>query len=439
MIAIVSFAELRGGAAKSACKFYRACRGRGVEARYLVVERNSPAPDVISPGKFAYAWHFLKRLAVYCLQSLQRDGGASKHSLNIFSCSFVVKQLEKYPYVHLHWINNETISLERLAHVKARLVITLHDEWFYCGSEHLAMDSVRPFDGYSSANKNVKGLDWDRITWERKRKALSAIKDRVIFTAPSSWLAGRAQNSVLLHDFKIRVVPNFVDVTVFSRKAASESLLLGGRIQPDDMVILFGAVHGKNMQLKGFKVLHEALLLLAKRLSDKNNVVLVTFGGRVGADRADMGFKHVEVGPVADTDQLARLYSRASFTVVPSLVESFGQIAAESLSCETPVVAFNCSGLTDIVSHMTSGFLAIPYSAESLCDGMHHLLNMGEDNLRNMGQKGRRHVVEKFSESEVMEKLFAVYKEHGVNIGSGREIAGCMSVELGAATKRSSS
>lgn len=421
MIAIVSFAELRGGAAKSACKFFRACRKRGIEASYLVVERNSPAADVVSPGKPAYAWHFLKRLLAYCLQWLQRDGGVSKHSLNIFSCSFVVRELKKYPCVHLHWINNETISLEQLARIDARLVITLHDEWFYCGSEHLAMDSVRPFEGYLPANKDVKWLDWDRVTWERKRRALQAIKDRVIFTAPSSWIVNRARNSKLLGDFKIRLVPNLVDTEVFCRRADLGDLL-DGRIRPRDRIILFGAVHGKNMRLKGFDVLREALLLLSGKLG--GNIALVTFGGEVGADRTDLGFRHVEVGAISDAVQLARLYSRASITVVPSFVESFGQVAAESLSCETPVVAFRCSGLTDIVSHMDSGFLAAPYSAESLCDGMHHLLDLGLDDLRSMGQKGRQHVVDNFSESKVMEKLCAVYKEHGVELKSGGDVDG---------------
>jgi glycosyltransferase involved in cell wall biosynthesis len=415
MIVFVSFAEFRGGAAKSAYKFYRACKKRDIEASYLVVEKNSSAIDVMSPSKLAYALHFLKRLTAYCLQWLQRDGGLTKHSLNIFSCAFVVKRLKESRSVHLHWINNETISLEQLARINGRLVITLHDEWFYCGSEHLAMDSVRPVEGYLSANKNVKWLDWDRITWERKRTALRAIKDRVIFTAPSTWIVNRAQNSSLLSDFKVRLVPNLVDTEVFSRNTDFGSLVLGNNIQPQDTVILFGAVHGKNMQLKGFQVLHEALLLLANKLSDRNNIVIVTFGGELGANRKDMGFKHVEVGPVADAVQLAQLYSRACFTVVPSLVESFGQVAAESLSCETPVVAFRCSGLTDIVLHMTSGFLATPYLAESLCDGMHYLLGMGKDDLRNMGQNGRRHIVDNFVESAVMEKLFAVYKEHGID------------------------
>jgi glycosyltransferase involved in cell wall biosynthesis len=416
MIVFVSFAELRGGAAKSANKLYRACLRRKVNANFLVVEKNSSATDVISPGKIAFAYHFLKRLLAYCLRWLQQDANICKHSLNLFGCSFVVNQLKNYACVHLHWINNETISLTQLAAIRSRIVITLHDEWFYCGSEHLAMDSIRPFKGYVFANKNVRWLDWDRIIWERKKKALFAIKDRVIFTGPSAWIVKRALDSKLLCDFKIRVVPNIIDVAIFSKRSDFEHSTFVEKIPSKSKVILFGAVHGKNMQLKGGHVLFEALSLLAKEIEDHTNVVLVTFGGKAGVVREDLGFKHVEVGVVADAAELAYLYSRAIFTVVPSFVESFGQVAAESLSCETPVVAFECSGLAEIVAHMDTGFLASPYSSVSLCEGMQYLLNLPDEELGNMGKKGRVSIVQRFSEQEVTNRLFAVYREHGVEI-----------------------
>ena len=44
--------------------------------------------------------------------------------------------------------------------------------------------------------------------------------------------------------------------------------------------------------------------------------------------------------------------------IVPSKLETFGQTATEAMACGTPVVAFNNTGLSDIVEHKKNGYLA---------------------------------------------------------------------------------
>ena len=41
-----------------------------------------------------------------------------------------------------------------------------------------------------------------------------------------------------------------------------------------------------------------------------------------------------------------------------STAGSFCQTASESQACGTPVIAFNIGGLTDIVDHLKTGYLA---------------------------------------------------------------------------------
>ena len=96
------------------------------------------------------------------------------------------------------------------------------------------------------------------------------------------------------------------------------------------------------------------------------------------------------------------------------MVESFGQVAAESLACETPVLAFNYSGIKDIVYHQKSGYLAEPFSVEALADGMEWILSRDLNELLQLGVSGRDHIIENFSESVVIEKLLSIYREQGV-------------------------
>jgi glycosyltransferase involved in cell wall biosynthesis len=414
LISIVSFSESRGGAAKAAHKLYLVLQKKGIVVQYVVVEKFSTDNLVLAPGRVEFFLHFVKRLFVFFIQKLQLSKNLVKHSINLFSCNTVLKAIQNSELVHLNWINNETISVENLCRIQGKIIITLHDEWFYCGSEHLALESKRFIEGYTASNTNIIGIDWDRITWLRKKKALSTIKDRVIFTAPSAWMLKRAHESALLRNFDIRLIPNCLDTEIFKPMANEFPSRYG--VSADDRVILFGAVYGKNMHLKGFHLLQEALLLLATRVTNNHNIVLVTFGGKEGESRTDLGFRHVEVGHIAESSKLAQLYSRADFTVVPSLLESFGQVAAESLSCETPVVAFDCSGLQDIVRHKVNGYLAKPYSIESLCEGMKWLLTSDLSSLRLLGRNGRRHVIDNFSDSVVVEKLLSLYREQRIDV-----------------------
>ncbi|MGB7416778.1 MAG: glycosyltransferase, partial [Thermosynechococcaceae cyanobacterium] len=51
-----------------------------------------------------------------------------------------------------------------------------------------------------------------------------------------------------------------------------------------------------------------------------------------------------------------------------------GQTATEALACGTPVVAFNATGLKDIVTHQQDGYLATPYEVDDLCQGLTWIL-----------------------------------------------------------------
>lgn len=412
-VAIVSFAESRGGAAKSANSMYLASIKYGIPAEYLVVEKNSKDSDAIHPRKLSFIWHYFLRIVSYLIQNLQivNKSKSGKRSLNIFSCQYIVNKLKRYSCIHLHWINNDAISVESLALLPGRIIITLHDEWLYCGSEHYALDSIRPFEGYNASNKNVKGIDLDRFVWERKRAVLEKIKDRVVFTVPSTWMADRARASVLLREAKICIIPNIIDIHNF-KFSDNNDVRSKYSIARDKKIILFGAVHGKYMYLKGFSLLRAALSLLKIRTSGKCDFVLVSFGGEKAGYTNNFEVEHIELGKINNKQDLAKIYSEATVTAVPSIAESFGQVAAESLSCKTPVVGFDNTGLADIVLHKQSGYLAKPFSLESFCDGLVWLLSMNAYELNYIGEIGRQHIINNFSEPVVIDKLANIYRNY---------------------------
>jgi glycosyltransferase involved in cell wall biosynthesis len=67
--------------------------------------------------------------------------------------------------------------------------------------------------------------------------------------------------------------------------------------------------------------------------------------------------KSVLYHPQLSDNELAQMYSRSKLTVCPQKWEQFGMVPVESLSCGTPVLAFNCMGFQETISQ-TSGWLA---------------------------------------------------------------------------------
>jgi glycosyltransferase involved in cell wall biosynthesis len=55
--------------------------------------------------------------------------------------------------------------------------------------------------------------------------------------------------------------------------------------------------------------------------------------------------------------ELAKLYSKSKLTICPQKWEQFGLVPVESISCGTPVLAFNCMGFQETID-TTTGWLA---------------------------------------------------------------------------------
>jgi glycosyltransferase involved in cell wall biosynthesis len=123
---------------------------------------------------------------------------------------------------------------------------------------------------------------------------------------------------------------------------------------------------------------------------------LINFGGNKGEEKL-YGFRNISMGYIKDSRHIAELYSSADCVVIPSMVESFGQVAAEALSCCTPVVSFYTSGLRDIVRHRYNGFIAEAFSPDSLCEQLLEIIKISKKSRLRMGKNGRKHILEKFS------------------------------------------
>ncbi len=96
-------------------------------------------------------------------------------------------------------------------------------------------------------------------------------------------------------------------------------------------------------------------------------------------------------------EHLAKLYSRATVSVVPSHYETFGLAALESMKFGVPVVAAAAGSLPEIVLDGVTGLLAPPGDAEAMATAVIRVLTDGdlrEDLSRNARQRAQQYFVD---------------------------------------------
>lgn len=383
--------SLEGGAGGAAYRLHQGLRRIGVTSQVLVVKKEGDDHTVIPLVETTINRGFSvlrEKLNNLPLRLYPNNAGYFSTQWPRDSVPAKVAQLNP-DIINLHWILNGFVQIESLRKFDQPLVFTLHDMWAFTGGCVHSLDCDRYTNECGSCPQlgSTKSRDLSRWVWGRKARAWKNLDLTVV--TPSNWLAESARSSSLFKDKRVEVVPNGLDVETYrpvDRRLARQ--LLG--LPLDKKIILFGAWSLSHW--KGFHLLQGALQSLSMS-GWHDKLELVLFGFSEPEEPIDLGIKAHYLGRLYDDISLALVYSAADVKVVPSLVESFGLTACESLACGTPVVAFNVSGLRDIIDHKQNGYLATPFEIEDLAQGIVWILE--DDDRRNRLSKRAREKVEK--------------------------------------------
>ena len=314
----------------------------------------------------------------------------------------------QYEIVNLHWMGRHTLSIEEIGQINKPVVWTLHDMWPFCGAEHSVPDvpDARFKIGYKADNrtKGETGPDMNRSVWDRKRKSWER---PMTLVCPSRWLAKCASESLLFRDWPVHCIPQPLDLKRWKpiNKDYARDLL---GLPHNSQIVLFGAIGGEADPNKGADLLRSALQHLKEQ--GKENFHLVVFGQSEPDKPTPVEYPVTYTGRLQDDLSLIATYCAADLMIVPSRQEAFGQTASEAHACGVPVVAFNVSGLPDIVEHQVTGYLAKPFDTEDLAAGIAWVLE-GPVRRRSLGDAARESVLQKFSEEVVAKAYSSLYDQ----------------------------
>lgn len=415
----VCTSDAGGGAPRAAYRIHQGVRELGVDSRMFVKNKCTKDANVIALDEFvphnplyqAFDWTRNKvknRIQHFRWNRYPNREDVFMSDLRGTALHGALKKLD-YDVLHLHWINQRFISLENLPKDKP-IVWTIHDSWPFCGICHYFFDC----DGYQKRCGDCPFLhsgkqdDLSYKVWKRKAELYKDLDLHIV--SPSRWLADCAERSSLFGGFSVEVIPNCLDVEAFrplNEKELSPRWQHFQKKKSEKPFVLFGAMNAATDKRKGFANLLSALKLLEQN-GHADDFELIVFGANESELSINVNIPVHFVGYVSNTKELVSLYNLANVMVVPSLMEVFGQTASEALACATPVVAFQCTGIQEVVNHKVDGYLVQPYMSEDLVNGILWCLENNADNC--LGNAGREKVLQRYTFDAVSRKYKDLYE-----------------------------
>ena len=367
---LLSHSDNGGGAARAAYRLHEALNQFGTESSMLVDFKGTDDPLVHRVSGDRARW--LRVMTDQVPRIVGRMTDPANFSAGL--CSGITRRMQQATgadVVNVHWINFGFASIAEMGRLPLPAVWTLHDMWSLTGGVHYADDV------------NADGSYWE--TWVRRRKNRHWRVPAQLVT-PSRWLADQAKLSVITQGWPVEVIPNPLDLDVFSPSDQREARNRLG-LPTDPPIVLFALAHDLDDQRKGWDLLAAALANLDTHGAFGAHVAIM--GPAQAPPQWPSGLPPVHwLGRLTDEARIADAYRSATVVVVPSRLDNLPQTATEAAACGAPVVAFAVGGLPDIVEHGVSGYLADPYDVASLRHGL-ELVISDDGARRRMGAAAR--------------------------------------------------
>ena len=401
-ILIINHSDQSGGASQASMRLMHALNRQGVATRMLVADRQTGDPDVdVLESKWRHNWNFVaERLGVMV------RNGFSRESLFKIDPAWLGTDLSHHPRVAeadvivLAWVNQGMLSLGQVARLAATgkpVVWIMHDMWNCTGVCHYAYDCTN-YHG-ECRHCPVVGRDYTRLALAtQRRKARLYASTDIRFVAVSNWLADCCRDSSLMGGLPVEMISNPMPCSRYAWQRDNDDSVEAGKV-----VMVMGAARLDD-PVKGFDVLIDTTRHIANHRPDlARRLHLLLYGDiRQEALLAQIAVDYTHLGYRSDINDVLR---KADILLSTARYESFGYTIVEGMASGcTPVVA-GLGGQTDIVTHLTDGYLARSLDPEQITRGIEWAI---EARLDRKTQHER--AVERFDDEKIAGRFISLFE-----------------------------
>jgi len=409
-VVILNTFERTGGAAIAANRLMKALIKNGIEAKTLVLYKQTGDQNVISiqsssiKKQLARLYFLWERWIIFVHNRFSRK---NLFSVSIANTGFDVSMhplVKEADIIHIHWINQGFLSLSDLKKLAASgkpIVWTMHDMWPYTGichhareCDHFTRECGQCFFLQSKRDKDMS----HKIFLQKKQHIFS--NNNLTFIACSTWLANKTKISGLSTNHTVISIPNPIDVSLFNvlDKAISREKL---GLPKDKKILLFGAVNVTDTR-KGFDYLLEAL----KKI-DTTMLCLAIFGQAKKEFTSLVKIPVYSIGYLNSHEKIVTVYNAVDLFITPSLEENLPNTIMEAMACGTPCVGFNTGGIPEMIDHKLNGYVASYKSTEDLANGINWVLK--EADYPVLSDNARKKAESTYNETIVAKQYIDLY------------------------------
>jgi len=411
-ITLINTSEYSGGAAIACKRLFNALRNKGIDVNFIVQENKSINDRIIninSPKLSNY-----KNLLYLAIEKFHFWFYEKNKQIRFnFSTALTGKRFSNLPLIkqsniiHLHWFNQGMMSLSGFKKIASNknIIWTLHDMWAFTGGCHYNADcnNFKNECGNCKFLKSQKANDLSHKQFLKKQQIYNNCN--ITFVTCSEWLAGEAKKSKLLKNCKVINIPNPINTNDFKPISKYESRRKFS-IDETKYVILFGAASLKDKR-KGLKYFIESLNILKSKNEINESEIIIAYFGKANDELVNMTpFKTVNLGYLSEFNDLAKMYSASDVYVTTALQDNLPNTVMESLSCGTPVVAFEIGGIPQMVENKYNGYLAKSESSQEIAEGIKWLYFADRQKISD---NSRNKVLYNFSEEIISQKYIELY------------------------------